>query len=311
MPRVKASPKKCVKSNLQNPTNSWVFLLKGETLELSDQYTGSGTPDIVTLRHPNTGESAVFLFSPANNSVQEVLTLNEAKRSWFIDESVKSDGKMKLSTPIDPIFLVLPYLRKYCTTYAQPLQQLLIDDEFPETERLLKSSGLTYLTMIADRRGDEDLNAFKYNEEKTLNWLKKKTERVADILKQKNIHVSNAGAISSNFVKSSKSDSDPETYLRYAHGIVSEYLMDDLSLKLAKFLNLPDESLQQTLKRKSTQSAPGQEAKKPKTEDENKSSSSNVLDLSKPETKKISAKDKARAKAASGSKSISSFFKKS
>lgn len=47
----------------------------------------------------------MFLFSPANNSVQEILTFNENKRSWFIDESVKSDGKMHLSTPIDPIFL--------------------------------------------------------------------------------------------------------------------------------------------------------------------------------------------------------------
>jgi ribonuclease H2 subunit B len=118
MPRVKASPKKCIKTNLQQPANSWVFLLKGEALELSDQYTGTGTPDIVTLRHPNTGESAVFLFSPANNSVQEILTYNEAKRSWFIDESVKSDGKMQLSTPIDPIFLVLPYLRRYCVNQA-------------------------------------------------------------------------------------------------------------------------------------------------------------------------------------------------
>lgn len=80
-------------------------MLSGEALELSEQYTGTGTPDIVTLRHPNTGESAVFLFSPANNSVQEILTFNENKRSWFIDESVKSDGKMHLSTPIDPIFL--------------------------------------------------------------------------------------------------------------------------------------------------------------------------------------------------------------
>lgn len=74
-------------------------------MELSEQYTGTGTPDIVTLRHPNTGESAIFLFSPANNSVQEVLSYNEGKQSWFVDESIKNDGKMQLSTPIDPIFL--------------------------------------------------------------------------------------------------------------------------------------------------------------------------------------------------------------
>lgn len=77
----------------------------GEALELSEQYTGSGTPDIVTLRHPNTGESAVFLFSAANNSVQEILSFNEGKRGWFIDDTVKNDGKMHLSSPIDPIFL--------------------------------------------------------------------------------------------------------------------------------------------------------------------------------------------------------------
>ncbi|XP_030746699.1 ribonuclease H2 subunit B [Sitophilus oryzae] len=314
MPRVKASPKKCIKSNLQQPANSWVFLLKGEALELSEQYTGSGTPDIVTLRHPNTGESAVFLFSPANNSVQEVLTFNDGKRSWFIDETVKSDGKMKLSTPIDPIFLVLPYLRKYCITHAVPLDQLLRDEEFPETERLLKSSGLNYLGLIADRKGDEELNAYKYNEEKTLNWLKKKTERVSEILKQKNIHINSGAAVSANFVKGSKNDSDNDSYLRYAHGIVSEYLMDDLSQKLLKFLNLPEEVSPQNLKRKSL-ATPGPEAKKSKIEEDNKGSSSNVLDLSKPEIKPkpltLSAKDKARVKAASGSKSISSFFKKS
>lgn len=83
----------------------FLYSVVGEALELSDQYTGAGTPDIVTLRHPNTGQSAIFLFSSANNSVQEVLTFNEGKRSWFIEDSVKSDGKMHLSTPIDPIFL--------------------------------------------------------------------------------------------------------------------------------------------------------------------------------------------------------------
>lgn len=321
MPRVKSSPKKCIKSNIQQPANSWVCLLKEETFELSDQYTGTGTPDIVTLRHPNTGESAVFLFSPANNSVQEVLTFNEgSKRSWFIDETVQSDGKMYLSTPIDPIFLVLPYLKKHCSLNAMPLDQLLHDPDFPQTERLLKSSGLSYLSLIADRKGDESLQAFKYNEEKTLAWLKKKVERVADILKQKNIHVTGGGAISANFVKST-SDS-PESYLKYAHGIVSEYLVDDLSLKLLKYLNLPlEEASVPSLKRKSTsQTAP--EAKKGKIDEENalnsslgNTSASNVLDLSssKGESKKggaAKAKEKARAKAASNSKSISSFFKK-
>lgn len=47
---------------------------------------------------------------------------------------------------------VLPYLRKHCQNRAVPLDQLLRDEEFPETERLLKSSGLKYLNLIADRK---------------------------------------------------------------------------------------------------------------------------------------------------------------
>lgn len=161
-------------------------------------------------------------------------------------------------------------------------------------------------------QGDEELNAFKYNEEKTLSWLKKKTERVAEILKQKNIHVG-SGAVSATYVKS-KESSDTESYLRYAHGIVSEYLMDDLSQKLLKYLNLPEET-QLNLKRKSLNPLSSNETKKAKVEEENKSNTSNVLDLSKPEPKTakspaITARDKARSKAASGSKTISSFFKK-
>lgn len=163
-------------------------------------------------------------------------------------------------------------------------------------------------------QGDEELNAFKYNEDKTLSWLKKKTERVAEILKQKNIHVT-SGAISANFLKSSRNEtSEHEAYLRYAHGIVSEYLMEDLSQKLQKYLNLPEETQSPNLKRKSN-SSPFPDSKKAKMEDENKPSTPNVLDLSKPDSKTAkpasqSAKDKARAKAATGSKSISSFFKK-
>lgn len=145
--------------------------------------------------------------------------------------------------------------------------------------------------------------------------MKKKTERVAEILKQKNIHVTSGGAISATFVKSSRNEpSDSESYLRYAHGIVSEYLMDDLSHKLLRYLNLPEEAQNPNLKRKSSSmSLP--EAKKSKFEEENKATTPNVLDLSKPESKILktpsqASKDKARAKAATGSKSISSFFKK-
>ncbi|XP_066588481.1 ribonuclease H2 subunit B isoform X2 [Prorops nasuta] len=307
MPRVKASPKKCVKTANSNPANNtWVFLMK-DGLESTD-----GTlPEIVKLRHPASNLPAMFVFSPKDLTVQEVITFDENKRSWFIDENVKSDGKMHLSTPIDPIFLILPYLRK--TNQAQPLEQCLRDEDYPETTRLARCQNVK-LSLVADRKGDESLQAFKFNEDKTLAWLQKKVERVAEVLKQKGLHVSQ-GAVSASYVKSSKYDPGTDLeYLKYAHGIVSEYLTEDLSKKLAQHLNIPDDT--EIKKRKIGSSKEGSDEKRLKTEvlDEEQISRPKALDLTKSEkpqkTATVSKKELARQKAAAGSKSITSFFKK-
>ncbi|XP_076645713.1 ribonuclease H2 subunit B [Halictus rubicundus] len=306
MPRTKASPKKCVKTTNSYPgTNTWVFLMKGDGLNNTD----GGIPDVIKLRHPATNQPAMFVFSPGNTTVQEVLTFDENKRSWFIDDNVKSDGKMHLSTPIDPIFLVLPYLRK--TLQAQPLDQCLWDEDFPETSRLSQCQNLK-LSLVADRKGDESLQAYKFNEEKTLTWLQKKVERVIDVLKQKGIHVSQ-GAISATYIKSAKLESASEAeYLRYAHGIVSEYLSEDLSKKLAQHLNISDETEGKKRKLSSPNESEEKRSKKDTTENES-ILKPKAADLSKPEKVQkptIGKKELARQKAAAGSKSITSFFKK-
>lgn len=307
MPRIKASPKKYVKTNnLNSNTNTWVFLMKGDSLEGKD----GNLPNVVKLRHPASSQPAMFVFSPGDLTVQEVLAFDENKRSWFIDDNVKSDGKMHLSTPIDPIFLVLPYLRK--SLQIQPLDQCLWDEDYPETPRLAHCQNLK-LSLVADRKGDESLQAFKYNEEKTLNWLKKKVERVAEVLKQKSIHVSQ-GALSATYVKSTKYESGTDLeYLKYAHGIVSEYLADDIAKKLAQYLNIPDEVER---KRKLISPKEVSEDKKFKrdTSEEDVTPRTKALDLSKPEKPQknpaMSKKELSRQKAAIGSKSITSFFKK-
>ncbi|KZC10067.1 PREDICTED: ribonuclease H2 subunit B [Dufourea novaeangliae] len=308
MPRTKASPKKCVKTTNSYPgTNTWVFLMKGDSLSNTD----GGIPDVIKLKHPATNQPAMFVFSPGNTTVQEVLTFDENKRSWFIDDNVKSDGKMHLSTPIDPIFLVIPYLRK--SQHVQPLDQCLWDEDFPETPRLAQCQNLK-LTLIADRKGDESLQAYKFNEEKTLTWLQKKVERVVAVLKQKGIHVSQ-GAISATYVTSIKHDSASDgEYLKYAHGIVSEYLSEDLSKKLAQHLHVTDET--ESKKRKLSSPNDSTDEKRPKKE---VAESESILkpkappDLPKPEKiqkSTVGKKELARQKAAAGSKSITSFFKK-
>lgn len=52
----------------------------GEALEVPEGFAGTGTPDIVQLRHPQSGATALFLFSPGDGMVQEVLTFSENRR---------------------------------------------------------------------------------------------------------------------------------------------------------------------------------------------------------------------------------------
>lgn len=72
--------------------------------------------------------------------------------------------------------------------------------------------------------------------------------------------------------------------MRYAHGIVSEYLADDLSKKLAQYLNLPDETDSKKRKLTSPKESAVDEKRQKKESLEGETLARNrALDLTKPE----------------------------
>lgn len=98
--------------------------------------------------------------------------------------------------------------------------------------------------------------------------------------------------------------------LSYAVGIVGEYVKSDLTAKLCEHLGLEKVKAIASTKRKSLAELESKSIKRMKTDDDvhsvdNKSVVSNVA-----KEKKVSVKEKQMAKAASGTKSISSFFTK-
>jgi len=267
---------------------------------------GEQVPEIVRLRHPKFNDGRLFLFSPDRSTVMELMEFSDVRRSLFINQTIKSDCKMFLSTKVDPLFLILPYLRK--SARCSPLDQTLDDQEFPNIQRVVNCVTPFEILQISDRRGDESLNAYIYNEEKTMEWLKKKIERVATVLKEKHVHVNSKNAASANFVKAISAQDSSESYLRYAIGIISEYLEECVTESITKFMNVPDEKEPEPKRKSSNVENEDPQVKKMKLEVEIETA---VPVISKQEKKlTISAKEKARAKAASGSKSITSFFKK-
>ncbi|XP_068919712.1 ribonuclease H2 subunit B isoform X4 [Petaurus breviceps papuanus] len=81
---------------------------------------------------------------------------------------------------------------------------------------------------------------YKYSKEKTLKWLNKKVDQTVRALKIGNVNVG-ARVLSATFVPGDHgSDIKEEDYIRYAHGLISEYIPKELSEDLAKYLKLPE-----------------------------------------------------------------------
>uniref|UniRef100_A0A182SMD0 Ribonuclease H2 subunit B n=1 Tax=Anopheles maculatus TaxID=74869 RepID=A0A182SMD0_9DIPT len=282
-------------------SNKFFFIFKDSTIE-----SDNASLSIVSLRNPATRNETKYLIrrTPKQSSLYEVNCFNEQHRSWFINESVCSNGKIFLPTVVDPLFLVLPYLVENCSERAIPLDQILVDDKFPHTSSLTDVLSPSRLSLVADEKRAGDIRAFKYNETKALEWLVSKCHRVRKAIGMQE----GPAARSLNYIKEEKeneTEEDEKSTLHTAFGIVADYLSLEFGRKLSTALGFPeDENISK--KRKSIVDLESAVVKKIKKEDIHETT---PIKLPASE-KKVSAKAKALAKAASGSKSISSFFKK-
>uniref|UniRef100_A0A8C1XM93 Ribonuclease H2 subunit B n=1 Tax=Cyprinus carpio TaxID=7962 RepID=A0A8C1XM93_CYPCA len=196
-----------------------------------------GDPSFIKLKNPATGSSSLYLFGSGDVTVYEVKAFSEDFRSWFIGQTVQRDGRLLYVTPIDPLFLLLPYISSTTSEGKfQPVEQMVVDEDYTGCTRLLLCKhGLDSLHHVADEKVVGGLKFHRYNQEKTLEWLKKKVQRTVRTLKKSNISVG-GGVKSSTFVRVKQEDATEEDYLRYAHGLISEYISEDLSKDLLKHL---------------------------------------------------------------------------
>ena len=62
------------------------------------------------------------------SKIFEVLQFNDKHRSWFINNTVCSNGKLYVVSKLDPLFIFIQYLEQSCKTNAKPITQVFIDD---------------------------------------------------------------------------------------------------------------------------------------------------------------------------------------
>ncbi|XP_022596710.1 ribonuclease H2 subunit B isoform X1 [Seriola dumerili] len=223
--------------NVQN--DSWVVVAADSVI---DTQKPDSDPAFVRLRNPSTDAASLYMLGSGDVQLYEVKAFGEDFHSWFVGQTVQRDGRLLFITPMDPLYLILPYLITAGKEGKfQPVDQVVMDEEFPVCSRLLSCTrSLASLHHIAEEKEVGSQKFHRYSQEKTMNWLKKKVERTVVALKKRNISVGE-GVKSTTYVRmKSESDYHEDDYLRYAHGLISEYISEDLSKALLKHLQLPE-----------------------------------------------------------------------
>ena len=184
---------------------------------------------VVRLRNPRTLCGSLYAFTPKDSGVFEVNQFSEDKRllknfqmhthteiriitsnyyffnhrSWFLDNSVQSDGTLYLTTRVDPLFLILPFIVK--AKHTSPLDQILTDEEYPDIGRLESCIKSKSVENIADMKTAGSYEVWRYNENKTLEWLGKKVTKLSNHLRERRFNVQQT-SVSANYIKSCDSE---------------------------------------------------------------------------------------------------------
>ena len=172
-----------------------------------------------------------LLVQYASTAAFEIKVFKGKKPFLFINQSVPSGGLLHLATPKDPLFLLLHYLIKADKEGKfQPPDQVVMDDMFPDCILLLRLPQLEKLLRHVTEEKEIDMKKYgKYSKEKTLKWLEKKVNQTMAALKTNKENV-NARVQSTAFFSGGQVSRDKdEDYVSYAHGLISDYIPQQLS----------------------------------------------------------------------------------
>ena len=242
----------------------WVIAIS----DLPPKQTANSNIDanIISLLHPRTNRKTPFLF--VGTKIYELQTgypmLGEENgyASWFVGDSVISDGSLVIATPIDPLFLALSFL---CTsTRMRPSDQLFLSEKAPESKRIghCKDLNLKHICDVNDQYGPDSI-FYRYNEEKTISWLQlkiknliKQLDTMSEALDDNNANSGVAksfvlaGTKNPNIADIDAKNKEKERKMKlYALRFISEYIPNQLLEKLSTIYQI---SMEEITKRKRT-----------------------------------------------------------
>ncbi|KAK1270060.1 hypothetical protein QJS04_geneDACA004327 [Acorus gramineus] len=99
-----------------------------------------GESQILSLRHPKSGSPTCYIYK--NDSLHELHWFKQAYGSWFLGDYVCEDGSLYISTPVDPVFILLPIFEEARMKKGndvgmfRQLDEIIFIDGFPGYQHL-------------------------------------------------------------------------------------------------------------------------------------------------------------------------------
>ncbi|XP_010666826.2 uncharacterized protein LOC104883946 [Beta vulgaris subsp. vulgaris] len=147
--------------------------------------SGTAAGNLLSLCHPKSGIATDYLF--INEGLHELQWFKKSHISWFLGDYVCEDGSLYLSTPVDPVFIMLPiFVDARMKKGEEPgkfrqLDEILYIEGYPGYQHLLpvleKSMGI-----VCEVKEIGSTKFFRLDDSKVLAWLCAKVDRLKQTL---------------------------------------------------------------------------------------------------------------------------------
>ncbi|CAH2078448.1 unnamed protein product [Thlaspi arvense] len=254
-----------------------------------DSGRGGDKPgELITLRHPKSENGTCYLFS--NGMLQEIQWLKQSYGSWFLGDYISQDGSLYMTTPVDPVFILLPIFEEARMKNGEDpgkfrqLDEILYVEGYPGYQHLLSLAEKS-MEIVCQTQEVGSMKFYRLDNSKVLAWLSCKVCCLKKTLPE----------LDKNYAAQ-----DEKQTLVDAVSIVGEYLKTEPWLKLL-YDHLGLEFVDPTMKETNMENLPIANEK-------------NMMDYSNSSQEKAnkkagkSAKQTKQAKAETGSKNIRDMF---
>ncbi|KAF9998391.1 Ribonuclease H2 subunit B [Entomortierella chlamydospora] len=198
-------------------------------------------PVSMLLPNPSSGLPSRYVIQGGELYEMQMVD-SEDLRSWFVRDTIQSDGSLYFITPIDPVFMFIPILDivRQRTSESEgrflSIQDIFESDQYTSMRNLSQLSKVEqYLALVCDVQDSVTVKTFRVDDSRVMDWLKRKMEALVSKFESVTALVDSI-AYTESLPAACRSEAITQSALR----LVSAYLSDSWAAKLASEYKFPE-----------------------------------------------------------------------